>query len=64
MISDACENKARRAPNGKFYGVWQGHPVCMLDGVLAYFHSERAAWDFLCQCDTESRLLDLAAAAV
>jgi hypothetical protein len=43
--------KIRRAPNGKFYAVWHGRPICHNDGNLRYFDSERSAQDLLQGCD-------------
>jgi len=52
-------NQVGRAPNEKFYAVWRDHLICSLDGVTAYFDTEREAWDYLRQCDTAGQLLDL-----
>ena len=49
------QSQAHRAPNGKFYAIWRGQPVCALAGVLLYFETARDAEEFLGQCDTENR---------
>jgi len=43
--------KIRRAPNRKFY-VWaNGEAVCLPNGSLRYFETQRDAWTFLSDCD-------------
>ena len=43
--------KFRRAPNGKFY-VWRnGEAICLPNGSLRYFETQRDAWTFLADCD-------------
>ena len=41
----------RRAPSGKVYVVWHGHPICDEDGGLRYFDTEEEARDTLASCD-------------
>jgi hypothetical protein len=47
--SDAC--KIRRAPNGKFYVWGNGEAICLPNGSLRYFWTEREAWAFLAERD-------------
>ena len=49
--SDAL--KIRRAPSGKFYGSRDGEAICLPNGNLHYFETERQAWAFLAECDAE-----------
>jgi hypothetical protein len=43
--------KIRRAPNGKFY-VWRnGEAICLPNGSLRYFETQRDARTFLTDCD-------------
>jgi hypothetical protein len=46
--SDAV--KIHRAPNGKFYVWGNGEAICLSNGSLRYFESERDAWRFLTDC--------------
>jgi hypothetical protein len=47
--SDAI--KIRRAPNGKYY-VWEnGEVICVPNGSLRYFETQRDAWTFLIHGD-------------
>jgi hypothetical protein len=39
--------KIRRAPNGKFYLHRDGEAICLLNGNLRYFTTEREARAFL-----------------
>jgi hypothetical protein len=55
----SLRNQVLRAPNEKFYVIWGGQPVCLIDGVLFYFETDREAREFLSQCETEKRLVDL-----
>jgi hypothetical protein len=57
------QSQVLRAPNEKFYVLWRGQPICLMGGVLYYFETEREARAFLGQCETENRLVDLAAFA-
>jgi hypothetical protein len=43
--------KIRRAPNGKFYLWGSDEAICLPNGNLRYFETERAAWAFLIDCD-------------
>jgi hypothetical protein len=43
--------KIRRAPNGKFYVWGNGEAICLPNGSLRYFDSERDAWTFVTDCD-------------
>ena len=56
MNSADHESQTYRAPNGKYYAIWRGRPVCALPGVLVYFETERDAEEFLIRCDTEDRV--------
>ena len=43
--------KIGRAPNGKFY-VWRnGEAICLPNGSLRYFETQRDARTFLSDCD-------------
>jgi len=50
--------KINRAPDWKFYVIWQGQPVCLLSVVPFYFETEREARE-LAQCEAENRLVEL-----
>jgi hypothetical protein len=39
--------KIRRAPNEKFYVCEDGRAICLPNGNLRYFETEREAWAFL-----------------
>ena len=42
--------KIHRAPNRKYY-VWGNRgPICLPNGNLRYFATERDAWSFLTDC--------------
>ena len=41
----------RRAPNGKFYVWGNGEAICLPNGSLRYFETQRDAWTFLTDCD-------------
>ena len=43
--------KIRRAPSGKFYACEYGEVVCLPNGSLRYFGTEREAWAFLADRD-------------
>jgi hypothetical protein len=43
--------KIHRAPNGKFYVCGDGAAICLPNGNLRYFETEREAWAFLTDCD-------------
>jgi hypothetical protein len=43
--------KIRRAPSGKFYVRVDGEAICLPNGSLRYFETEREAWAFLADCD-------------
>jgi len=43
--------KIRRAPNGKFYLRRHEETICLANGSLRYFETEREAWAFLADCD-------------
>jgi len=47
--SDAL--KIRRAPNEKFYVWGNGEAICLPNGSLRYFWTEREAWAFLAERD-------------
>jgi len=47
--SDAV--KIRRAPNRKFYVWGNGEAICLPNGNLRYFWTEREAWAFLAKRD-------------
>jgi hypothetical protein len=64
MSKTSLENQIHRAPNEKFYIVWQGQPVCLLSGVPYYFETEREAREFLAQCEAENRLVELGVFAI
>ena len=42
--------KIRRAPSGKFYAHRYGEVICLPNGNLRYFETEREAWAFLTEC--------------
>ena len=43
--------KIRRAPNGKYYVWWNGEVICLPNGGLRYFQTQRDVWTFLIDCD-------------
>jgi hypothetical protein len=43
--------KIHRAPNGKFYVWGNGEAICLPNGSLRYFETQRDAWTFLTDCD-------------
>jgi hypothetical protein len=43
--------KIRRAPNEKFYIRGDSEAICLPNGNLRYFETERDAWVFLTDCD-------------
>jgi hypothetical protein len=43
--------KIRRAPNRKFYVWGNREAICLPNGNLRYFESERDAWAFLAKRD-------------
>jgi hypothetical protein len=43
--------KIRRAPNEKFYVWGKGEAICLPNGSLRYFETQRDAWTFLSDCD-------------
>jgi hypothetical protein len=43
--------KIRRAPNEKFYVCGDGEAICLPNGNLRYFETQRDAWTFLTDCD-------------
>jgi hypothetical protein len=59
MVMD--DLKVRRAPSGKFYTVWNGHPICDAHGSLRYFGSEEEArkapecWDLIWRSERRRR---------
>ena len=54
-MSNECSDafKIRRAPNRKFY-VGNREPICLPNGNLRYFETERDAWAFFADCDAAS----------
>jgi len=44
--------KIRRAPNGKYYVSENGEVICVSNGNLRYFATEREALAFLGDCET------------
>ena len=45
------EIKIRRAPSGKLYAVWHGHPICDEGDGLCYFDTEEAVRGAVTRCD-------------
>ena len=43
--------KIRPAPNGKFYVWGNGEAICLPNGSLRYFETQRDAEMFLSNCD-------------
>ena len=54
-MSDECSDafKICRAPSGKFYIRGDGEAICLPNGSLRYFETEREAWAFLAECDAK-----------
>jgi hypothetical protein len=44
------ESSDARAPSGKFYVRGDGEAICLPNGSLRYFETERDAWVFLTAC--------------
>src|SRR5215813_11636368 len=44
--------KIRRAPNGKFYVWGNSEVICLPNGSLHYFETEREPWVFLAEWET------------
>jgi hypothetical protein len=59
----SLQTRILRAPNERFYVLWRGQPICSMNGALFYFGTEREAREFLNQCETGNRPVDLAAFA-
>ena len=57
----SLRNQVFRAPNGRFYVLWRGQPICSMDGDLAYFETERRAGEFLSLREAQNHLVDLGA---
>jgi hypothetical protein len=43
--------RVARAPNEKFYVCGDSEAICLPNGSLRYFETEREAWAFLTDCD-------------
>jgi hypothetical protein len=43
--------KIRRAPNRKFYVWGNGDAICLPNGSLRYFETEREVWALLAESD-------------
>jgi hypothetical protein len=52
-VSDECSDafKICRAPSGKFYVRGDSEAICLPNGNLRYFETERDAWAFLAEWD-------------
>jgi hypothetical protein len=61
MNHEHLSDQIHRAPNGKFYALWQGRAVCSFNGGLRYFESKQDARTFLAECADETRLGGFAA---
>jgi hypothetical protein len=57
----SLQTRILRAPNDSFYVLWRGQPICSRDSALFCFGNEGAAREFLNQCETGNRPVDLAA---
>jgi hypothetical protein len=44
--------KILRAPSGKFYAHRYCEAICLPNGNLRYFETEREAWALLTECDS------------
>jgi hypothetical protein len=53
------EDQIHRAPNGRFYAVWQGRAICAPVESLRYFTTEREARAFLARLQAESEFMNL-----
>jgi hypothetical protein len=51
MYELSDEDQVRRAPNGRFYAIWRGQPICVFEAGLLYFETELEAWAFVAQCN-------------
>jgi hypothetical protein len=52
MSMENRKSEVYRAPNGKFYALWQGQLICAPAGVLVYFETENDAQEFPRQSDS------------
>jgi hypothetical protein len=51
MSSESSEAfKIRRAPSGKFYVRGDSEAICLPNGSLRYFETQRDAWASLTDC--------------
>jgi hypothetical protein len=60
MDHEPLSDEIHPAPNGKFYVLWQGCAVCLLNGSLRYFKTEQNARAFLAECAEESDIDEFA----
>jgi hypothetical protein len=51
MSNESSGFEIRLAPNGKFYVWGNGEAICLPNGGLRYFQTQRDAWSFLTDCD-------------
>jgi hypothetical protein len=56
MNHEPLSDQIHRAPNGKFYALWQGRAVCFWNRSLRYFDTKQDARTFLVQCAEETRI--------
>src|SRR5207237_1265229 len=60
MSHEYLSDQTHRAPNGKFYSLWQGCAVCTVYGSLRYFETAQDARTFFAECGDETRLGEFA----
>ena len=54
MNDDSSIDQIHRAPNDKFYALWDGRPICTPNGGLSYFETMREARTFLAEGDAKN----------
>ena len=59
MNDDSPIDQIHRAPNDKFYALWDGWPICRADGGLRYFETMQEARTFLAEGDAENAIGEL-----
>ena len=56
MNDDSSIEQIHRAPNDKFYALWDGRPICRANGGLRYFETMHEARTFLAEPEDENAI--------